>query len=326
MSGGIQEQSGALATTRTGESRWFTMQHRLAPYLFVAPFLLVFGLFGLWPIVKSLILSLYTTAGPRDEVFVGLSNFRFLAADADFHTAVWNTAVFAFWAVLLQLPLALGLALLLNQPWVKGRGGLRLAFFSPHLVGGVFVGVLFQVLFVPKYGLLNKLIYGVSSFAHWILPAIPAIPVDTKWLNNPALVMPALVMTSLWMYVGFNMIYFLAALQAVDRELYEAARVDGANPWRQFLAVTLPGIQPVAVFVLLTATIGSFQLFELPWLLLNDSSGPNKAGLTIIMYLYQAGFQTGDLGYASAIGWTLAIGLLVISLVQMKVTGAWRSS
>jgi len=301
------------------------LQSRLAPYLFVAPFLIIFGVFGLWPIVKSLILSLYSSAGPQDQVFVGLRNFKSLLADADFHTAVWNTVVYAIFTVILQLPLALGLALLLNQPWVKFRNGLRLAFFSPHLVGGVFVGVLFQVLFVPKYGLLNKLIYSVSLFAHWIVPAITPIPVDTKWLSNPALVMPALVLTSLWMYVGFNMIYFLAALQAVEKELYEAAIVDGANAWRQFLAVTVPGIKPVAVFVLVTSTIGSFQLFELPYLLLNDSSGPNKAGLTIVMYLYQAGFQTGDLGYASAIGWTLALGLLVISLVQMRATGAWRA-
>jgi ABC-type sugar transport system permease subunit len=139
-------------------------------------------------------------------------------------------------------------------------------------------------------------------------------------------VMPALVLTSLWMYVGFNMIYFLAALQAVDQELYEAARVDGANAWQQFWAVTLPGIRPVAIFVLITATIGSFQLFELPYIMLNNSSGPNKAGLTIVMYLYNSGFVTGDLGYASAVGWTLALGVLLISLLQAKLTGAWKGS
>ncbi len=325
MTSRVAPGAGVSAAASRGESRWFTLQHRMAPYLFVAPFLVLFAVFGLWPIAKSLIMSLYITAGPRDEVFVGLNNFRSLAVDSDFHTAVWNTVVFAVCTVALQLPLSLGLALLLNQSWVKGRNGIRLAFFSPHLVGSVFVGVLFQVLFVPKYGLLNQLIFNVTRMLHGVVPAITVIPVDTKWLTNPTLVMPALVLTSLWMYVGFNMIYFLAALQAVDRELYEAARVDGASSWRQFLAVTMPGIRPVAVFVLVTATIGSFQLFELPWLLLNDSSGPNKSGLTIVMYLYQAGFQTGDLGYASAIGWTLALGLLMVSLTQMRVTGAWKS-
>jgi len=293
----------------------FRLQHRLAPYLFVAPFVLLFVSFGLYPIVKSLALSLYATNGPRDAVFVGLANFRFLLSDPDFHTAVLNTVEFALWSIFLQLPLALGLALLLSARWLRGREALRLAFFSPNLVGQVFVGVLFSVLFVPQYGLLNR-----------VLHALFGVPLDTNWLANPRLVMPALVITSLWMYVGYNMIYFLAALQAVERDLYEAALVDGANPWQRFRVVTLPGIKPVAVFVLITSTIGSFQLFELPYIMLGNSAGPDNAGLTIVMYLYNNGFVTGDLGYASAVGWTLALGLLVISLFQMRITGAWRGA
>lgn len=294
-------------------SRWFVLQYRMAPYLFVSPFLILFATFGVYPIVKSLMLSFYVTNGPKSAVFVGLQNFWFLLSDPDFHTAAKNTAIFAFWSVFLQLPLSLGLALLLNSIWVKGRELLRLAFFSPNLLGQVFVGVLFSVLFIPQYGLVNR-------FLH----AIAAIPLDTKWLADPSLVMPALVLTSLWMYVGFNMIYFLAALQAVDKDLYEAATVDGANAWHQFWAVTLPGIKPVAVFVLVMSTIGSFQLFELPYIMLNNSSGPDQAGLTIVMYLFQTGFVTGDLGYASTVGWVLALGVLMISLFQMRVTGAWK--
>lgn len=306
-------------------SRWFGIQRHAAPYLFVAPFLLLFGLFGLWPIVKSIFLSLYVTSGPSDQVYVGLANFRFLLSDADFHIAAWNTAVFAFWSVFVQLPMALGLALLLSQRWLRGREWFRLAFFSPNLLGQVFVAVLFSVLFVPQYGLLNSVLQPLTAALHRLMPIVPVVALDTKWLADPALVMPALVLTSLWMYVGFNMIYFLAALQAVDRDLYEAATVDGANSWHQFRAVTLPGIKPVAVFVLITSTIGSFQLFELPYIMLGNGPGPNKAGLTIVMYLYQTGFVTGDLGYASAVGWTLALGLLVVSLVQMRITGVLRS-
>jgi ABC-type sugar transport system permease subunit len=294
---------------------WFSLQQRYAPYLFVSPFLLLFALFGAWPIVKSVALSVYATNGPKDAVFIGPANFRYLLADPDFHTAVRNTTVFAFFSVFLQLPLALGLALLLTQKWLRGRESFRLAFFFPNLLGQVFVGVLFSVLFIPQYGLINQ-----------VLHRLAAIALDTKWLSNPALVMPALVLTSLWMYTGFNMIYFLAALQAVDRELYEAATVDGANGWQQLWAVTLPGIRPVAIFVLIASTIGSFQLFELPYIMLNNTPGPNNAGLTIVMYLYNSGFVTGDLGYASAVGWTLALGILVISLIQARLTGAWRGS
>jgi ABC-type sugar transport system permease subunit len=303
---------------------WFRLQHRYAPYLFVSPFLVLFAAFGLYPILRSLILAFYATNGPRSEVYVGLANFRFLLTDPDFHTAVRNTALYAVLAVGTQLPTALGLALLLSQKWLRGREWFRLAFFSPHLVGQVFVGVLFSVLFVPQYGLLNRALHGVTSQLNAAIPAVQPVPLDTKWLSNPDLVMPALVITSLWMYAGFHMIYFLAALQAVDRDLYEAAEVDGANGWQQFLAVTLPGIKPVTIFILVTSTIGSFQLFELPYIMLGNSAGPNNAGLTVVMYLYNTGFVTGDLGYASTVGWTLALGVLAISLVQMRLTGAWK--
>jgi ABC-type sugar transport system permease subunit len=291
-------------------------QQKMAPYLFVAPFLLSFMVFGLYPIFKSLVLSLYATSGPKDAVFVGLGNFRFLMGDPDFWIAVKNTLVYAFFSVFLQLPIALGLAILLSQKWVKGREFWRLAFFSPNLMGQVFVGVLFGVLFQPQFGLVNK---GLS----WVTNG--AFSIGTKWLSDPALVMPALVITSIWMYAGFNMVYFLAALQAVDKELYEAADVDGANGWQKFLAVTFPGIKPVATFVLVTSTLGSFQLFELPYILLGNGPGPNKAGLTIVMYLYNQGFGTGDLGYASAVGWTLALGMLVISLIQFRLSGTGKA-
>lgn len=303
------------APRRSATSRWFSFQNRYAPYFFVSPYLAIFTAFAGWPIIKSMILSLHATNGPKDVVFVGLNNFSFLLADPDFHKAVTNTATYAFWTVVLQLPLSLGLAVMLSQKWLRGREYLRLAFFSPHLLGQVFVGILFSVIFIPQYGLLNKALHFVAG-----------VPLDIRWLSNPSLVMPALVLTSLWMYVGFNMIYFLAALQAVDTELYDAAHVDGANGWQAFLAVTLPGIKPVAIFVLVMSTIGSFQLFELPYTMLGSSAGPSKAGLTVVMYLYQSGFVTGDLGYASAIGWTLTLGVLMISLIQLKVMGAWKGA
>lgn len=291
----------------------FHWQHKYAPYLFVTPFVVVFCAFGLYPLVKSLVLSFYITSGPRSRVFVGLANFAFLLHDPDFLKAVRNTVTFAAFSVFLQLPLSLGLALLLNKAWLRGRNVFRLVFFSPRLVGMVFVAVLFAVIFQPQFGLLNR-----------VLHALVGLDLDTKWLGNARLVMPALVLTSLWMYVGFNMIYFLAALQAVDKELYEAAEVDGANAWQKFLHVTLPGIKPVAIFVVLMSTIGSFQLFELPYVMLGQSAGPDQAGLTIVMYLFNMGFSTGDLGYASAIGWTLVFIVLIISLIQLRVSGTLK--
>ena len=291
----------------------YRLRQKCAPYLFVAPFVATFLVFSLYPIVKSFVLAFFITSGPKYRQFVGLRNFLFLFSDADFHKAVWNTAVFAFFSVFLQLPLSLGLALLLNRRFIKGRNLFRFAFFSPHLVGGVFVAVLFALIFAPQFGLLNRALHWAANF-----------PLDTKWLSNPDLVMPAIILTALWMYVGFNMIYFLAALQAVDRDLHDAASVDGAGPVQQFIHVTIPSIKPVAVFVVVLSTIGSFQLFELPYLMLNNSAGPDNSGLTIVMYLYENGFVTGDLGYASTIGWTLAFGVLVLSLTQIRLSGAWK--
>jgi ABC-type sugar transport system permease subunit len=291
---------------------YLKLQQKLAPYIFISPFVILFAVFGAYPILKSLSLSLYATNGPKDAIFVGLANYQFLMGDPDFLTAVRNTAIYAFFSVFLQLPIALGLAMLLSSKWVAGREFWRLAFFSPNLLGQVFVGVLFAILYQPQFGLVNRGLNWMSR---------GAVALDTKWLNDPDLVMPALVATSIWMYAGFNMVYFLAALQSVDKDLYEAAEVDGANAWQQFLNVTVPGIKPVITFVVVTATLGSFQLFELPYILLGNGPGPKQAGLTIVMYLYDRGFVTGDLGYASAVGWTLALGVLIISMIQVRLTG-----
>ena len=286
---------------------------RSTPYLFMAPFILSFLIFGAYPNLRSLDLSLYITSGPEAQHFVGLDNYLYLLQDPDFWTAFRNTATFALGSVLLQLPLSLGLAILLNRPEIRGRNVFRFIFFSPNLMGLVFSALLFMLILAPKFGLLNAGLH-----------ALFGLPSTTRWLSTPALVMPALIMVALWLYTGFNMIYFLAALQSVDTELYEAATIDGAGRWSQFWHVTLPGIKPVLIFVVVLSTIGSFQLFELAYLLLGNGSGPDQAGLTIVMYLYQNGFLGGDLGYASAIGWTLAAMVLLLSLVQLRITGMGR--
>ena len=286
---------------------------RTAPYVFLAPFVLSFLIFGAYPIVRSIILSLYITSGPEAQHFVGLDNYLYLLQDPDFWTAFRNTATFAIGSVALQLPISLGLAILLNRPNIRGRNVFRFIFFSPNLMGLVFSALLFMLILAPKFGLLNASLHELFG-----------LPLTTRWLSTPELVMPALIMVALWLYTGFNMVYFLAALQSVDGELYEAATIDGAGRWSQFWHVTLPGIKPVLIFVVVLSTIGSFQLFELAYLLLGNSSGPDQAGLTIVMYLYQNGFLGGDLGYAAAIGWTLAGMVLILSMIQLRLSGAGR--
>jgi ABC-type sugar transport system permease subunit len=309
-----------------GFYRW---QQRSAPYVFVAPFVLTFLCFTLYPMVQSLFLAFFITSGPKSRVFVGFDNFRFLLGDPQFFKAVKNTAIFALCSVFLQLPVSLGLAVLLNSALVRGRNLFRFSFFSPYFLGSVFTAVLFGVIFAPRYGLANAALNALGRALAEVLPVagpwfLNHVPIDRDWLNTPGLIMPALVLTALWMYAGFNMVYFLAALQAVDKDLLDAAAVDGANAWQRFWHITLPSIKPVAVFVVVLSTIGSFQLFELPFLMLRGSGGPGQEGLTIVMYLYQRGFIAGDLGYASVVGWTLALGVLVISIFQMRLSGTWK--
>lgn len=279
----------------------------LTPWVFLTPYLVLTLLFFIYPFVNSIWLAFHQTNGPRSSVFVGVSNFAFVVQDPAFYIAVKNTTIYALCSVLVQLPLSLGLAMLLNTGKSRMRNSFRLILFSPHLVGQIFVGILFAVIFTPRYGLFNR---GLEALIGWGL--------EERWLATPALVMPAIIIVSMWLYVGFNMIYFLAALQNVDQSLLDAARVDGANAWQTFRNVTLPQIKPVATFVVVMSTIGSYQLFELPYALLGGF-GPNNAGLTIVGYLYSTAFETGDLGTGAAIGWLLALIIFTISTIQIKV-------
>lgn len=313
--------TASTAVTTTARSRGSrgnghgTLTPKIWPYLFLLPYLLVTAVFFLYPLIYATILAFFQTAGPTRRQFVGLENFTFVLADPDFHRALFNTCIFAIASICLQLPLSLGLAMLLNTKGDRLKGVFRLIIFAPNLVGQVFVGILFAMLFTPRYGMFNQ---AIQLLVGW--------GIDERWLEDPSLVMPGIIIASLWLYVGFNMIYFLAALQNVDQSLIEAARIDGAGPFQIFWNVTRPAITPVATFVVVTSTIGSFQLFELPFILLQATSGvgPNNSGLTIVSYLYGYAFNSGDLGTAAAIGWILTFIILIISLVQIRLSGTTK--
>jgi len=280
------------------------------PWLFLAPFLLTFGTFIAWPVVRSLVLAFEQTFGPKTTVFVGMLNFRFLLHDPLFWTAVGNTLLFTVAAVLVQIPAALGLALLLNRSDLRGRRIFRLVFFAPSIVGLAFVAIIFGLLLEKRTGLVNGSLH--QLFAAW--------DPDFPWLEH--YVMPCLVGAALWLSAGFYMVYILAALQNVSHELLDAANIDGASPGQRFWHVTLPEIRPVLNIVVLLVVTGSFQFFEMPFVLYNETfgNGPENRALTIVTYLYQTGFRTGDLGYASAIGWVLTLVLVGFALLQRRVT------
>ena len=283
------------------------MKPRYAPYAFLAPFFTLFGVFMVYPLFDSIRLSAYSVRGMRSQTFVGLANFDRLIADPVFWTALWNTAYFALGSLLLQLPVALALALLLSNARLKGRNLFRLSFFAPVLISGVFIAVIFYLLYDRRYGLVNMVLGS-----------------EIQWLQDPDLVMPALILAGVWRWAGFNMVYFLAGLQSIRRELYEAAAVDGAGTWQTFIHVTIPALKPVIAFVVITSMIGSFQLFDLPYVL--TEGGPGNASMTMVMYLYKHGFEFINLGYAATIGWALAVIIGVISIIQVRFFGVFREN
>lgn len=284
-------------------SRLQTPAAHPAPWILVGPFLVIFAVFAAYPLFRAVILAFQQTFGPGTARFVGWANFTFLLNDPMFWTAAKNTTLFTLGSVFVQLPLSLGLALLLNRDGLRGRAIYRTIFFAPALVGVVFVAMIFTMLLEKRTGLINRVLHALTGF-----------DLDFPWLET--YIMPAMILAALWQYVGFNMVYFLAALQNVPRELTEAATIDGAGPAGRFRHVTLPSIRPVASFVVLLSIVGSVQLFELPYILLNGTGGPENRGLSVVMYLYQTGFQAGDLGYASAIAWVLAIALAACTLAM----------
>lgn len=289
-------------------------------WVMLAPFMVLFLVFVVYPLIQSAFLAANQTFGPGTRTFVGTKNFELLITDPVFWKAIRNTFIYALGSLFVQLPIAFLLALALNSPKLRGRGIYRLIFFSPQLMGLVFVSILGALAFEKRAGLINQALdaAGINDLLVWITGNDAWLEPD--WLQQH--VMATLILISLWLYVGFNMIYFLAALQSVDKSLLEAAEIDGAGPWGKLRHVIFPSVKPVATFVILLSMIGSLQLFELPYILLESSGGPDNKGLTIVMYLYQNGFDLGDLGFASAIGWVLALILIGLALVQVKLTRA----
>jgi len=286
--------------TRLTRKRW-------TPYLFVAPFFIVFATFMVYPLITSVWLSLHQSRGFQYQVFVGADNFVRLFRDPIFWKSVRNTFYFAAGTFLVQLPLALVLALIVNSKRVRGRSFFRLAFFSPVLVAGVFIAIIFGLAYDTRAGLVNDML-SRFVFTRVFIP----------WLEDERWIMPAVILAGVWQWSGFNMIYFLAGLQGIRQELYEASAMDGANTWQVFWHITLPSLRPVMTFVFVLSMIGSLQLFDLPWVLTNGNGGPNDSAMTMVMYLYKNGFQFVNLGYAATIGWVLFAIIMAISVIQLR--------
>ncbi|MEZ5087843.1 MAG: sugar ABC transporter permease [Tessaracoccus sp.] len=277
-------------------------QERRAGYAFIAPAVILLILFFVIPVVMSFTLG-FTNArlgSAAASQFVGFDNFvRALANDPTFWDALRNIAIFVLVVVPVQGGLGLLLAILINQK-LRGITAFRVMFFMPVVTSMVVVSMLWRFMY-QKDGLINA-IFGFNI----------------DWLNDPSTAMPAVIVMSIWQGVGFHMILWLSGLQTINLDLYEAASIDGASNWEQFKNVTLPGLRPTFVFILITITIAAFSLFT--QIDVMTSGGPANATTTLVYHIIQMGSGRGDVGYASALSLIFFLIVLAITLIQRKLT------
>jgi ABC-type sugar transport system permease subunit len=277
----------------------------LTPYLFLAPGLLLFSVFRLYPLLDGLRLS-FTNArlGRAEYGWVGLANYERLLEDTRFHTSLWNTAFYTAASTLPILAIPLVLAVALNRG-VGLRTFLRSAFFFPFTLSVVTVGLIWLWLLDPIVGPFN---YYLRSLG---------LPVRS-WLADPYTAMWAIILTTVWWVAGYYLVIYLAGLQDIPLELYEAAALDGASGWRSFWSITLPLLRPVLLFVFVTHIIGSFQIFGQVFVL--TQGGPGDATRTVVQHLYETAFQNFfHFGSASAMAWVLFGMIVMFSLIQFRL-------
>ncbi len=270
---------------------------------FTAPALVVFGLFMFLPLVMTAYYSLTRYTGFGKPRFIGGDNYSEIAADPLFWRALLNTAVFTVISVPLSIAGGLALALLLNRA-LPARGVLRALFYVPVVISAVVSGIVARWMFNEGFGIVNRALQAVG------LPAVP-------WQTDGTAAMVSLVLVTIWMQLGFVMVIYLAALQGVPGEVYEAASLDGATPWRALRSVTWPLLAPTTFFVLVYLIITSFQVFDI--VLVMTGGGPANATTFLVTYAYDEGFQQRRQGYAAALGVVVYVIVLVLTVVQWRV-------
>ncbi|MEI8028831.1 MAG: sugar ABC transporter permease [Comamonadaceae bacterium] len=289
-----------------------------APYVFLSPFVVLFGVFGLFPLMFSLYLAFQSwepTSGLGAMAFVGLDNYAFALQDEWFWKSLGNTAWLALASGVPQHLVAIPLAYFIHTSFKRLRNGVVGAYFMPYITSTVAISILFSSLLSTDFGLINVGIKAMSE-----LPGIgwlfPKHPVD--WLNEPSNIKPAISMIVFWRYVGFNVVLYLAALQTIPKDIYEAATMDGAGRLQQFWYITLPSLKPMIFFGVTLSVIGGLQLFEEPFILTGGRGGSDQAGMTTAIYLYRMAFDFNDFGAASAMSWLLFILVALLTWLTNK--------
>lgn len=293
-----------IVETERPAKRKTALNMRLVPYLFLFPNMAIFGLFTIWPAINGFNISMYSSSNGRTFRWEGAGNYQSILSDADFWGIVQNTVIYAFAFVALSVLLGVMLAVLVDQQR-RGRTFFRSVFFVPVLISPVVVGLVWNWMLERQGGLVNSFLG---------LFGVPEIP----WLVEDNLALIMVIAVGVWMQVGFYMLILLAGLQSIDPSLYEAARVDGANRWRQFRSLTLPLLQPSILVVVVLATIHGFQAFDYIYTL--TGGGPVGATTLIVQYIYENGFVSPiRYGMASAGSVLLFCAIFALTIINWMI-------
>ena len=306
MSGVAATTSEKAVSNRGPIQMRLTTREALAAYLFLAPFIIFFGVFVIRAIFTAVNMSFYEWAILKPvHPYIGLNNYKELFSDYDWWIAVKNTIIFTIMTVAGTTIVALLAAVAVTQP-IKGAGFFRVLLYMPQLLSVGVVGLIWVWLLSTQFGVLN-----------YFLGFLGIEPIN--WLGSENTVIPALSLTTIWWGFGFPMLIFIAGLQGIPEHLYEAAKIDGANGSQLFFYITLPLLRPTMLFVTVTGVIAQFQVFGQPFIM--TTGGPGRASYTVIYYLYEIAWRSFRMGYGAAVAVALAVIMAVFTLIQFRVLG-----
>ncbi len=288
----------------------FSYNQKLAPYVFITPFLITFLVFFLYPIFSTVVMS-FQNILPNQVQFIGLQNYRNLN-DPIFFKAISLNLRYTLVTLLVLIPLPMLLAVLLDSKLMRARNFYRSTLFIPALTSVVVAGTIFRLIFGEMPGsLVNQLVglFGVKP---------------VKWLKLADTSFAALITLATWRWMGVNLLYFLAGLQNIPAELYESAEIDGANAWHRLRSIIIPMLKPVTVYVITISIYGGMAMFTESFMMFSGNRSPNNIGLTIVGYLYRKAFEENNMGYGSAIGLVLLVIVMVVNVIQLHINGTLR--
>ena len=284
---------------------------KVAPYVFVLPFILSLVVFWAYPLISGIVMS-FQDISFGNRTFVGASHHTKLFKDKFFITAVLNSVEYMFLTLVLMIPIPMLLAVLMESRITKAKGVWKVIMYIPALTSVVISGMLFRMMFSEAAG----------SQMNQLMDFLGKAPI--AWLKTKWTAWIALLLLCMWRWTGVNMLYFVSGLKAIDGALYESADIDGASAWQKFRYITIPLIKPTTIYVVTISVYAGLSMFLESFMLWNGNSSPKNIGLTIVGYLYKRGIEKNDLGYACAVGMVLMIIALIINIIQLIATGTFK--